>query len=153
MAIPRELETLLRRDAEEPKPKTRAPRPGWIYLIANDSMPGLVKIGLTTRSVEERLAELDTTGVATPFRVVEQWLTPDVRGDEATAHRHLSRHRVREGREFFALPAEEARTRLAELFADNPRLRPHRGLKVTFWGGFWIAIAVLVLVEALIGTF
>ena len=31
---------------------------GWVYILTNPSMPGLVKIGLTTRNPTARAAEL-----------------------------------------------------------------------------------------------
>ena len=32
--------------------------PGWGYVLVNSSMPGLAKVGRTTRSPAERVAEL-----------------------------------------------------------------------------------------------
>ena len=44
--------------------------PGWVYILTNKAMPGLVKIGLTTRDLEEWAAELlGATGVPLPFVV------------------------------------------------------------------------------------
>jgi hypothetical protein len=41
---------------------------GWIYVLVNSSLPGLVKVGRTSRSTQERVAELSAaTGVPTPF--------------------------------------------------------------------------------------
>ena len=38
------------------------------YVLVNESMPGLVKIGKTTQSVEKRMKELSSpTGIASPF--------------------------------------------------------------------------------------
>ena len=36
---------------------------GFLYVLENDSMPGLLKIGKTSRSPHERAGELFTTGV------------------------------------------------------------------------------------------
>jgi len=45
--------------------------PGYIYALVNASMPGLVKVGRTSRDPKDRAAELSgATGVATPFLVV-----------------------------------------------------------------------------------
>lgn len=39
-----------------------------VYVLTNPSMPGLVKIGKTTqKEVSERMTQLYTTGVPTPF--------------------------------------------------------------------------------------
>ena len=37
---------------------------GYVYILSNPSMPGLVKIGRTMRSVEGRASELYQTGGA-----------------------------------------------------------------------------------------
>lgn len=42
---------------------------GNIYCFSNPSMPGIVKIGMTMRTPEERAKELYTTGVALPFKI------------------------------------------------------------------------------------
>ena len=76
-------------------------QPGWIYCLANQSIPNQVKIGFTTQSVESRMRQLDTTGVATPFILLKKWLSPDVRRDEATIHRLLAKYRTRSNREWF----------------------------------------------------
>jgi len=34
-----------------------------IYILVNESMPDLVKIGRTNRSIEQRIKELDNTSV------------------------------------------------------------------------------------------
>ena len=39
-----------------------------VYILINDAMPGLVKIGLTGTSLEQRIRELDTTSVPLPFK-------------------------------------------------------------------------------------
>ena len=46
----------------------------FIYVLENASMPGLVKIGRTDRSVSERVNELSShTGVPTGFTVVKEY--------------------------------------------------------------------------------
>jgi hypothetical protein len=43
---------------------------GYVYILSNPAMPGLLKIGCTDRSIEERTKELNSaTGVPTPFEV------------------------------------------------------------------------------------
>ena len=39
-----------------------------IYILVNESMPDLVKIGRTNRSIEQRIKELDNTSVPLPFQ-------------------------------------------------------------------------------------
>lgn len=41
---------------------------GIVYVLTNSAMPGLVKIGMTTReSIDTRMKELYSTGVPVPF--------------------------------------------------------------------------------------
>jgi hypothetical protein len=63
------------------------PTPGYIYALINRTMPGLVKVGLTTREPLERLAELSSaTGVPTPFELVFDVLVADASRAEAVLH-------------------------------------------------------------------
>jgi hypothetical protein len=83
---------------------------GWIYVLVNSSMPGMVKVGRTTRQPAERVAELSAaTGVATPFILAfEQDFHDCVEAEEAI-HAALDARglRVAANREFFAGPAAE----------------------------------------------
>ena len=38
-----------------------------VYILTNEAMPGLIKIGLTNATVEQRMLSLDTTSVPLPF--------------------------------------------------------------------------------------
>tara|TARA_R110000824_G_C14953044_1_gene651143 strand:+ start:129 stop:665 length:537 start_codon:yes stop_codon:yes gene_type:complete len=76
---------------------------GRVYILTNQSMPGLVKIGKTTRSVEQRAAELHQTGVPTPFKVGFDIFTPDCAELELRAHEKFAGVRVSDSREFFAV--------------------------------------------------
>jgi hypothetical protein len=50
-------------------PRSAPPkRSGHIYCLVNDSFPDQIKIGITQLSIEERMSQLFTTGVPTPFR-------------------------------------------------------------------------------------
>ena len=40
---------------------------GSVYILTNEAMPDLIKIGCTTRTAEERAQELYTTEVPHPF--------------------------------------------------------------------------------------
>jgi hypothetical protein len=77
---------------------------GYVYVLANSSMPGLVKVGKTTRLPSERADELSgVTGVATPFIVVYEEHFEDCDAVEAHVHTALSAKglRLSENREFF----------------------------------------------------
>jgi S-DNA-T family DNA segregation ATPase FtsK/SpoIIIE len=81
----------------------------FIYLLENPSMPGLVKIGRTERSVSERVSELSShTGVPTGFAVVKEWAVTNSVEAERIIHERLSDYRVSDNREFFKMEAEDA---------------------------------------------
>ena len=84
---------------------------GWIYCFSNPSMPGILKVGMTTRAVEERAKELFTTGVALPFKIEFAKRVKNPKNNEATLHRILERRegRVNSHREFFRVLPEEVR--------------------------------------------
>ena len=77
---------------------------GWIYVLVNSSMPGLVKVGKTTRNHAQRADELSSvTGIATPFVVAFDRHFQDCDQAETLVHSELARrgHRVAANREFF----------------------------------------------------
>lgn len=78
---------------------------GYVYVLKNAGMPGLLKIGRTRRPVTARAAELHQTGVPFPFAVIAEVLSPDCVALEADMHKAWAGRRVAADREFFA--AEE----------------------------------------------
>ena len=81
---------------------------GIVYVFTNDSMPGLVKIGKTDKSVEERLRTLDGTSVPTPFRFYFAIESDRFDQIETFIHNTFSEQRVRDNREFFKINPERA---------------------------------------------
>lgn len=85
--------------------------PGYLYLLVNPSMEGIVKIGRTTRNPAVRAEELGAvTGVPTPFLLVFDLFFPDCDHAERYVHDVLEARglRVSEGREFFRVSPSEA---------------------------------------------
>lgn len=83
---------------------------GYLYVLANSSMPGIVKVGMTTRNPSERADELaKVTGVPTPFIIVFEQLFQDCTAAEQFVHTLLESHgfRVAQNREFFNAPVSE----------------------------------------------
>lgn len=81
---------------------------GYLYVLANSAMPGMVKVGKTTRSPAERAVELSgATGLPTPFIVVYEQLFEDCGDAELFVHTYLEQkgYRVSGNREFFSVPA------------------------------------------------
>jgi hypothetical protein len=82
---------------------------GWVYLLSTRELPDLLKIGMTTRTVEERLREVNgATGVAFPFGVRRCWRVRDPAAAERLIHQSLAAHRVRADREFFRASCRDA---------------------------------------------
>lgn len=82
---------------------------GSIYVLSNPSFSGLLKIGKTTQSPEERAAELSgTSGVPTPFVVEYSRVTDRHSVVEEWVHRILAPYRESISREFFRLSVDEA---------------------------------------------
>lgn len=84
---------------------------GCVYILKNEAMPGLIKIGYTKENAEKRANELYTTGVPQRFEVVyelnglesEQYVKL-----EGEIHKELAQYRVNPQREFFKYPADDA---------------------------------------------
>lgn len=80
---------------------------GFIYVMVNPAMPGLAKVGKTTRSTSERASELSSaTGVPTPFLVVFEQPVANCHAAESWIHAELESrgHRHSSNREFFTAP-------------------------------------------------
>jgi uncharacterized protein (DUF433 family) len=88
--------------------------PGFVYILTNEAMPGIVKIGRTGREVDVRAAELWQTGVPQPFEVYAKERAVDCVDLEWWAHALLSQHRVHRSREFFRVDPWDAHSVLQE---------------------------------------
>ena len=81
---------------------------GFVYVLTNKSMPGLVKIGYTRELVEDRAKALFKTGVPSPFEVEFRVISAFPHFLEALVHEDLEYCRETNTREFFRIPPEEA---------------------------------------------
>lgn len=91
---------------------------GIVYVLSNRAMPGLVKIGMTTRpELDTRLKELYTTGVPVPFDVEYacEVKASDCNKIEKALHTAFDPQRVNINREFFQIKKEQA-IAILELF-------------------------------------
>ena len=90
---------------------------GIVYVLTNDAMPGLVKIGRTSRdTVDARLRELFSTGVPLPFECAYACRVKDDVYVERRFHRAFGPYRLNAQREFFPIEPEQA-IALLELLA------------------------------------
>jgi T5orf172 domain len=78
-------------------------KPGYIYILTNESMPGVVKVGRTERQPETRSKELHTTGVPQPFKLEYFVFVDDCQTAEQQIHSLLEGKGLRtsSNREFF----------------------------------------------------
>lgn len=91
---------------------------GIVYVLTNPAMPGLVKIGMTTRdNLDTRMRELYGTGVPVPFECAYacKVKTSDCSKIEKALHIAFAPNRINANREFFQIKAEQAKA-ILELF-------------------------------------
>ncbi len=82
---------------------------GIVYVLTNPAMPGLVKIGKTTRgSVDARLNELYSTGVPVPFECAYAARVSDELEVEKAFHHAFGPYRLNPKREFFQIEPDQA---------------------------------------------
>lgn len=94
-------------------------RAGIVYVLTNPAMPGLVKIGKTSRdSIDVRLNELYSTGVPVPFECAFAARVTDEVKVERAFHNAFGPYRLNPKREFFQIEPEQA-IALLELMADE----------------------------------
>ena len=93
---------------------------GYVYILVNDSMPGLIKIGRTARNGSVRAKNLsNSTGIPTPFRVAFELSSEEYIGLEKEIHSSLAENRVASNREFFKCSVDEAKELLKELYSKS----------------------------------
>ena len=88
---------------------------GWVYVLTNEAMPGLVKVGYTMKDPAIRAEELykdskngAVTGVPLPFNVAYKAWVINPYTVEQSVHKSLAPKRLNENREFFKCSTEEA---------------------------------------------
>lgn len=110
---------------------------GYIYILTNPALPGMLKIGKTERNPLDRIRELSSsTSVPTPFQLAYYQPSVDIDNDEKRMFSFFENKRVSDNREFFKLSLYQAAiyldaitnhgsnfepaTPFAELFATFP---------------------------------
>lgn len=96
------------------------PDAGWLYYLSTREQRDIAKIGMTTRTVEERVREINSaTGVLNPYGVRACWRVSDPRSAERLVHAALRPHRIRADREFFRIDYRHARELVDRLLRDQ----------------------------------
>jgi hypothetical protein len=91
----------------------------YVYILINRSIPNMVKIGMTTRSVDERAREISkATGIPTPWIPVYSFRCYASHILEQRVHEHLSQYRVSEDREMFSVTSNMAQQVIEDLGKD-----------------------------------
>ena len=82
-----------------------------VYILTNESMPDIIKIGITDNLLR-RLKELDNTSTPLPFECFYALEVEDAQSIEKLLHEAFDDKRVRQNREFFNCPPEQAKSAL-----------------------------------------
>lgn len=83
----------------------------YIYILTNDTMPGLCKIGFTMNKPSERVRQINAaTGVAVDFDVMYQFPCFNAHGLEREIHIYLEDNgfRINKRKEFFNITVQQA---------------------------------------------
>ncbi|KFB68846.1 GIY-YIG nuclease family protein [Candidatus Accumulibacter vicinus] len=99
-------------------------RVGHVYMLTNRAIPGFVKIGMTTRSPEERARALSSTGVPRKWEVHFAIFVPDCKSVERQVHADLKACRDSRDREFFKIASPEGQKVIQRRAEENIAKHP-----------------------------
>ena len=85
---------------------------GTVYVLTNEAMPGLVKVGKTSGLLEKRMRGLYSTGVPIPFSCFYAVDVNDADFVERKIHEAFDDVRFNESREFFTIAPEKVKAAL-----------------------------------------
>ena len=98
---------------------------GYVYVLSNSVMPGIVKIGRSKHGGRTRAIDLykqGGTGVPMPFKMeFEMWWT-DCVSLEAYVHEKFDKKRINESREFFSVTPFEAMQEIIKVSCEYMEL-------------------------------
>jgi hypothetical protein len=93
---------------------------GHIYVLSTREQPRFLKIGFTSRDVEERVKEINSaTGVIFPFGIRAVWEVDNAPQIEVHLHQMLNEFRVRSDREFFEIDFFTAKRLINQYLRDR----------------------------------
>lgn len=131
---------------------------GYLYVLTNPTMPGLSKVGKTTRQPADRVAELSgATGVASPFILIFQQPVDECDSAENWVHIKLERRGFRHAnnREFFNGPIHEIISVIVaavNISAASPKVKTQANLDSSIKTNELANELVEMAVDALMGT-
>lgn len=89
---------------------------GYVYILQCDNMPGILKIGETERTPQERVKEINrSTGVIFPYYIVAAFPCKSPRAVEQLVHLELDKYRVNSQKEGFAVFLETAKEAIQQV--------------------------------------
>jgi len=91
----------------------------FVYILTNEAMPDMVKIGMTSVGIPERMRSLDTTSVPLAFECYYAARVEDMARVEAALHTAFGDKRVRASREFFRVDPYRAKAVLELLAIED----------------------------------
>ena len=101
---------------------------GWLYILSTREQPEILKIGMTIRTVPERVKEINSaTGVLYPFSARVIYKVKDARAAERRIFMLLSDYRVRQDREFFKVPFPKAAKIIENALFSEQALKRKQG--------------------------
>lgn len=94
--------------------RTENGRSGWVYIVTNKALPGLVKVGYTTRiDINQRLREFNQAGLPYPYEKAYALWVEEPRLIEQRVHQALPAHRDYPG--WFRCSVERARETIKKI--------------------------------------
>jgi len=91
---------------------------GFIYILESSGTPGILKIGYTDRSVQERVREINSaTGVIIPYHIVNTYPCKAPKHIETLVHQALHTHRV--NKEGFNVSLKHAKEIIEKIIEEN----------------------------------
>jgi hypothetical protein len=90
---------------------------GWVYVMSNPAMPGLVKIGFSLKDPDLRAAELNHTGVPHQYKIDCDILVTAPKKLEALTHQYLAQSS--EGKEWFRISPHDAFEAILDVIEVN----------------------------------
>lgn len=93
---------------------------GWVYILSTREQPEILKIGMTHRSVAQRVKEINSaTGVLIPFAARHVFRVKDAARAEKEIFELLAEYRLRSDREFFKLSFSKATSIIQQYLATT----------------------------------
>lgn len=89
-----------------------------VYVLSNEAMPNLVKIGIAT-DINERMRQLYSTGVPLPFNCEYAGIVENAAEVEKALHFAFGQNRLHDRREFFEIEPSQAIVLLKLLCKDE----------------------------------